>query len=120
MKWSDIQENSHLLAGLLVLSLLLTDCFGGRQERVPGIVEGRQYTPPYTSLSCSTSNGRNSCHTVYHAASYCLYVRSAGGLAQVSTTGAGYAVARNGEVLTYTCLRTRWTHYTWGNSYSPQ
>ncbi|WP_226269029.1 hypothetical protein [Hymenobacter pini] len=49
-----------------------------------------------------------------------LIVRSKEGLARVSTGSTGYAVAHDTDVITYTRLRTRWTHYTWGNSYSAE
>lgn len=121
MKWRDIWDWSPWAAGFLAGSLLLTDCFGGHTEHVTGIVEGHRYTPPYTTLSCSTdSNGHTSCHTVYHDASYDLLVRSKEGLAWVSTGSTGYALVHDTEMLTYSRLRTRWTDYTWGNSYSPQ
>ncbi|WP_400194059.1 hypothetical protein [Hymenobacter sp. B81] len=121
MKWKDAWGMSPALAGALAVSLLLTDCFGGRKEYVTGLVEGRDYTPAYTTQDCSTDNkGYVSCHTTYHEATYSLLVRSAQGLAWVSTSRAGYSLVHDTDVITYSRRRTKWTNYTWCDTYSPQ
>jgi hypothetical protein len=102
-------------AGVLAAGLFLTDCVGGPTEHVHGTLVGRRYQAAYNTLSCT---GKPiSCHTVHHPAQYWLYVRSWEGQASVRTNAATYYTIHEGQDLTYTRERTRWSNYTWGNSY---
>jgi hypothetical protein len=89
---------------------------------VRGLVAGRHYTPAHDDMTCTTNPQTQvlECTPVHHAAQYSLFVRTSEGLASVSTDEAGYATAQDGQALTYSRARTRWSDYTWGDSYSPE
>jgi hypothetical protein len=106
------------LAGILAAGLFLTDCFGGHREHVAGTVTDRIYHADYWSVDCSTDDkGKTTCTTNYHPAEYWLRVRSWEGLESVRTSEAKYYTIHEGQALTYSRIRTKWSKYTWGNSY---
>lgn len=117
MNWQTLRYWFGVTCGVLAGVLFLTDCFGGRTEHVHGQLEDKSYHAPYTTISCSTVNKVTTCHPVYHPAEYWLYVRSWEGLASVSTNAASYYTTHEGQAITYSRQRTRWSNYTWGNSY---
>ena len=112
-----LRNRLSIALAIIIGSLVLTDCFGGHVEHVQGTLAGHHYTPAYTSIDCTTTDKKTTCHPVYHPAEYDLYVQSTEGLAWVSTNAAGYATTHDGQAITYRRVRTRWTNYTWGNSY---
>jgi hypothetical protein len=105
--------------GILAAGLFLTDCFGGPTEHVQGTLTGHTYHPPYTTVTTYVDPKTHVPHTsvTYHPAQYWLYVQSQEGTASVSTGPVGYATTHDGEVITYARERTRWSNYTWGDSY---
>lgn len=102
-------------AGILAAGLFLTDCFGGPTEHVQGTLTGQSYQPPYTTTTCYVDPKTHVLHTstTYHPAQYWLYVKNSEGAASVRTSAWKYYTIHEGQALTY----TRWSNYTWGNSY---